>query len=67
MYEEDKVSKETQPSKEKKPEKVEKTLVATKTCNVRFENRTAELVEGQPITGLTRQERDHLKFHGFLQ
>ena len=42
-------------------------LVATKTCTVQLENCTVELVEGQFIYGLTRQERNHLKFHGFIK
>jgi hypothetical protein len=62
--EEKKFSKETQPSKDKKPEKI---LVATKTCNVRFENATVELYEGQPVEGLTSRELKTLKDKGFLK
>jgi hypothetical protein len=62
--EEKKFSKDTQPSKDKKPEKI---LLATKTCNVRFENAIVELVEGQPVDGLTSQELRTLKQNGFLK
>jgi len=41
--------------------------VALKTCTVHLENATVELVEGQFIYGLTRQERNHLKFHKFIK
>jgi len=54
-----------QPTKEKKA--YEMTYpIATKTCCVELEAATVELVEGQPIAGLTRQERDHLRFHGLI-
>lgn len=62
--EEKKFSKDTQPSKDKKPEKI---LLATKTCNVRSGNDTIELVEGQPIEGLTSLELRNLKAKGLIK
>jgi hypothetical protein len=41
--------------------------IATKTCKVRFKTGTAELFEGQPIEGLTREELEYLKFHKFVK
>ena len=49
-----------------KPAK-ERTLVARQTCVVELESATVELVEGCEVHGLTRQERDHLVFHGFIE
>lgn len=45
----------------------ERTLVATQTCTVELESATVVLVEGDEVHGLTRQERDHLVFHGFVE
>jgi len=57
------VSKSSQPTRVKIPD----PPVALKTCTVHLENATVELVEGQFIYGLTRQERNHLKFHKFIK
>jgi hypothetical protein len=57
----------TQATKKKKVAKPPLPPVALKTCTVKLDNVIVELVEGQPITGLTRQERNHLKFHKFIK
>jgi hypothetical protein len=57
------VAKSSQPTKGKIPE----PPVALKTCTVHLEDATVVLVEGQPIYGLTRQERNHLKVHKFIK
>ena len=49
-----------------KPAK-EKPLVATRTCNVEFETAIVELAEGHEVHGLTRQEREYLRFWGFVE
>ena len=54
-----------QPVEEKKSR--ERKVVAAKTCTVRLDNCTVELVAGDEVHGLTRQERDHLLFHGFIK
>lgn len=63
---------EDSPQPEKAKKKVAEVAqirhpVALKTCNVQLEDCLVELVEGQPVAGLTRQERDHLTFHNFIQ
>lgn len=63
MFDDDKAAKPSQQAKGKIPE----PPVALKTCTVHLENATVELVEGQPIYGLTRQERNHLKCHKFIK
>ena len=55
--------KPSQPARAKIPE----APVALRTCTVHLDDCTVELVEGQPIHGLTRQERNHLKFHNFIK
>ena len=55
----------TQP--EVKQKRVIEPPIALKTCTINLEGCTVELVEGQFIHGLTRRERDHLKFHGFIK
>lgn len=50
-----------------KKAKMPEPPTALKTCTVYLEDATVELVEGQPVRGLTRQERGHLKFHGFIK
>lgn len=63
MKDEDKFSKlEPQPSKEKGYEA--SSPIALMTCRHNLEGVEVELVEGQPIVGLTRQEREYLRFHG---
>ena len=60
--------KKATPSQPEKPKvRIPEALVALKTCTVQLENCTVELVEGQFIYGLTRQERNHLKFHKFIK
>lgn len=54
-----------QPDKEKKSYEATYPVSLT-TCRIELQEATIELVEGQPITGLTRQERDHLRFHGLI-
>ena len=54
-----------QPTKEKKAYEATYPVSLT-TARVEFDDATVELVEGQPIAGLTRQERDHLRFWGFI-
>ena len=46
----------------------ERKLIATKTCIVQLPDCDCEkmLVEGEPVTGLKPQEREHLLFHGFV-
>jgi hypothetical protein len=58
-----------QPEPEKKVvvKTVSKPLVATRTCNVELETCVVELSAGQEVHGLTRQERDHLLFWGFVE
>jgi hypothetical protein len=59
--------KKATPSQPERKVRIPDPLVALKTCTVQLENCTVELVEGQFIYGLTRQERNHLKFHGFIK
>ena len=59
----DEKKKPTQPARVKTPD----PPVALRTCTVHLENATVELVEGQFIYGLTRQERNHLKCHKFIK
>jgi len=50
------------------PKTISKPLIATKTCEVQLDaNTIVELVKDCEIYGLTRQERNHLKFHGFIK
>lgn len=42
-------------------------LVALKTCTVELDSATVELVQGCEVHGLTRDEREHLLFHGFVE
>ena len=51
------------------PKPASKPLVATKTCIVQLPDCDCEihLVKGQEVHGLSREERDHLKFHGFVE
>lgn len=62
---------EPQPEKPKakvKYKKPEPVPVALKNAEVHLDDGTQiRLVEGQPIPGLRRQERNHLKFHGFIE
>ena len=46
----------------------ERKLIATKTCIVQLPDCDCEkqLVEGEPVTGLKPNEREHLLFHGFV-
>ncbi len=44
-----------------------KQLIATRTCNVEFDNCIVELVQGCEVHGLTRQEREYLKRHKFAK
>ena len=46
----------------------ERKLIATKTCIVQLPDCDCEkqLVEGEPVTGLKPQEREHLLFHGLV-
>jgi hypothetical protein len=44
-----------------------KPPVALRTCNVVLKNCTVELVEGQPVVGLTSPEFKHLKRHKFIK
>jgi len=50
-----------------KPKKTAKPLIAAKTCTVEFENCTVDLVKGREVHGLKREERDYLKYHGFVE
>ena len=58
-----------QPEPEKKvvAKVVSKPLVATRDCNVELDDCVVELAAGQEVHGLTRQERDHLLFWGFVE
>ena len=47
--------------------KAAKPIVALRTCTVELENATVILVAGDEVHGLTRQEREHLKVHGFIK
>jgi len=53
-----------QPTRSKK---IAKPQLATKTCTVEFENCIVDLVEGCEVHGLKREEREYLKFHGFVE
>ena len=46
----------------------DRKLIATKTCIVQLPDCDCEkqLVEGEPVTGLKPQEREHLLFHGLV-
>jgi hypothetical protein len=55
----------TQPSVEKKGYEPRRPI-ALVDGRYELEACTVELVKGQPIAGLTRQERDHLRFHGLI-
>ena len=71
MYEDKKPFEEKRDAKSPTQPEVKKRVIespiALKTCTVNLEGCTVELVEGQFIHGLTRLERDHLKFHGFIK
>lgn len=54
-----------QPTKEKKAYEATYPIALT-TCRFELQDAIVELVEGQPIAGLTRQERDHLRFWGYI-
>ena len=53
------------PQPEKKKESTRK-LVAKKKCRINLDGCVVELVEGEEVHGLKREERDHLLFHGFI-
>lgn len=61
----EKATSSTQPAKKGR----ERRLIATKTCIVQLPGCDCEkmLVEGEPVTGLKPQEREHLLFHGFVE
>ena len=44
-----------------------KPLVAKKTCRVNLDDCIVELVKGQEVHGLKRQERAHLVFHDLAE
>ena len=66
---EEKVEKKSSSYTKPQPviEKKERPLVATQTCRVKLESGTLELVAGQEVPDLTRQEREHLLFHNFIE
>lgn len=57
---------EQPPVEEEVEEEKSDAPIAIRTCTVNLDGVTVELVEGQPIEGLTSQELAHLKFHGFV-
>lgn len=57
----------TDKTKWEPPSTTPKSLIAKKTCTIELDNAIVELVAGQEVHGLTRQERDHLVFHGFVE
>ena len=56
-----------EPQPKATPKKAVTPLIATRSCVVEFDDCTVELVEGQEVHGLKRQEREHLLFHGFVE
>lgn len=46
---------------------VSKPLTALRTCAVELDSATVELVQGCEVHGLTRDEREHLLFHNFVE
>lgn len=65
---ESKVSLDSEPQQEEKKPSYprQKPLVATRDCNVVFDDCVVELAEGQEAHGLRKAERDYLIFHGFV-
>ena len=64
---EDKKEKNYSAYPQQAEKKATKPVVAERTCTVELENATVILVKGDEVHGLTRQERDHLKAHGFIK